>query len=107
MHLGLWRKLVSARHQRVTAVRQRGMLVWEKKRKFQRWEGLREGSLGEFQPRMRLDLPPGGFLRPDAAPAAGSSVDGGSSSCSGPASLSALLLSEHRSGWTFHIYEQT
>ena len=45
---------------------------------------------------MRLDLPPGGFLRPDGSPAAESSAGGASSGCPGAASGSATLFSEHR-----------
>lgn len=53
-------------------------------------EGMGVG--GGVQPRMRLDLPPGGFLRPEgspAAPACSAPEDGGASSLgSGPASAS-------------------
>lgn len=32
------------------------------------------GNVAETQPRMRLDFPPGGFLRPDGSPVAASSA---------------------------------
>lgn len=54
--------------------------------------GGKEGLTG-IQPRMRLDLPPGGFLRPDGTPAAGSSAGGASSCGSGTASGSATQFS--------------
>lgn len=60
--------------------------------------GGKEGQLVGIQPRMRLDLPPGGFRRPDGTPAAGSSAGGASSCCSGTGSGSATLFSEHRQG---------
>ena len=50
------------------------------------------------QPRMRLDFPPGGFLRTDAAPAAAASASGGSSlGGSEMASGSVLWTVQHTS----------
>lgn len=49
-----------------------------------------------IQPRMRLDLPPGGFLRPDGSPAADSSAGGASSCGPGTASGSGALYSLSR-----------
>lgn len=58
--------------------------------------GYKEGQVAVIHPRMRLDLPPGGFLRPDASPAADSSAGGASSCGPGTASGSGALFSEHR-----------
>ena len=68
--------------------------------------GGKEGQLLGTQPRMRLDLPPGGFLRPDPNPAVGSSAAGASSWCSGAASGSAAKLSEHRQSNQRHLLTQ-
>lgn len=102
MHLGMWRRLVSVQtSDRIPAVQTNGLefLVRTKKKEKKmssEMNGCKEGQLAGIQPRMRLDLPPGGFLRPDGTPAAGSSVGGASSRGSGTASGSAALLSEHR-----------
>lgn len=58
--------------------------------------GRKERQLAGIQPKMRLDLPPGGFLRPDGSPAAESSAEEASSGCPLTASGSAALLSERR-----------
>lgn len=62
--------------------------------------GGKKGQLTSIQPRIRLDLPPGGFLRPDGRPAIGSSA---AETSSGTASGSAALLSVHRQGTRQHI----
>lgn len=52
--------------------------------------------LAATQPRMRLDFPPGGFLRPDGSPPAASSAGGASSGGSGTAAGSLTLFSRRR-----------
>lgn len=97
MHLGMWRTLVSVGHQiGFLRYRQMGSLFEEKKKKKQGMSGCKEGQSAGIQPRMRLDLPPGGFLRPDGSPAAESSAGGASSCCPGTASGSATLFSISR-----------
>lgn len=53
--------------------------------------GCKGGELAADQPRMRLDLPPGGFLRPPGRPGAESSAGGASSGCPGTLSGSTLF----------------
>lgn len=61
----------------------RGSLINEKKQRSE-MSGYK-GQLAGIQPRMRLDLPPGGFLRPDGIPAGDSSAGSVSSCCPEPA----------------------
>lgn len=56
--------------------------------------GCKGGEWAAIQPRMRLDLPPGGFLRPAGSPAADSSAGGVSPTCPGALSCSALFSEE-------------
>lgn len=57
-----------------------GYLDWKKTENMSsEMSGIMRGSGLEIHPRMRLDFPPGGFLRPDASPAVGSSAGGASS----------------------------
>lgn len=94
MHLGMWRRLVSVGHQLgFLRYRQMGWGSKKKKRMSSEMSGCKEGQFAGIQPRMRLDLPPGGFLRPDGSPAADSSAGGTSSCCPGTASGSPTLFS--------------
>lgn len=52
------------------------------------------GTMAATQPRMRLDFPPGGFLRPDGSPATTSSAGGASSGSSGTAAGWMMLFSK-------------
>lgn len=58
--------------------------------------GCKGDELAAVQPRMRLDLPPGGFLRPAGTPAAESSAGGASSGCPGTLSGSTLFSEDIR-----------
>lgn len=57
---------------------------------------MKGDELAAVQPRMRLDLPPGGFLRPAGRPAAESSAGGASSGCPGTLSGSTLFSEDIR-----------
>ena len=61
--------------------------------------GLRRGQAGRravAQPRMRLDFPPGGFLRTDVAPAVGASASGGSSLGGSEMASGSVLWTAHK-----------
>lgn len=94
MHLGMWRILLSVEHQ-IGFLWYRRMARGSLKKKGVRdgWMNVR-GQIAAIQPRMRLDFPPGGFLRPDGSPAPASSAWGASSGCPGTASGSLTLFSK-------------
>lgn len=103
MHFGMWRILLSVEHQIGflwhTDKWQRGSLK-KKGPEMSEWTGGGGDKRGRWeretaanQPRMRLDFPPGGFLRPDGIPAAASSVGGASSGGSWRATGSLKLFS--------------
>lgn len=100
MHLGTWRRLVSKRcwtsdWMPVDQDKWTGVPFGKHKQKQMSSEnsGRKGGQEPGIHPRMRLDFPPGGFLRPDGSPAAASSARGASAWWSGPASGSAALFS--------------
>lgn len=86
MHLGMWRRTGVCWTSEDSCgtdkwAGEAGALVLKKRKEKKRKEqmssetsGGKEGQLSGTQPRMRLDLPPGGFRRPDGRPAAPSSA---------------------------------
>lgn len=96
MHFGMWRILLSGEHQvGFLWYRQMAKGVLEMNERTGS-KGGGTGGVASTQPRMRLDFPPGGFLRPDGSPAAASSVGGASSGGSGTAAGSLTLFSKRR-----------